>query len=194
MERGPADDIVARFNDWLIRDYGIDTESSRAMYRIVWSNNEFEKRLTKYTDTGIELIHPEIREVPKYRQWAKDRYILEYLCHIEVQTKETMEMTVNRITYEPLWSFIDNQMNYLPPNYDVCKIIIDTVLAARNRDGSLTTKYRDPALDPEETQKRIVQLQAELFGNETATGDALAYKEGVGYTGPSKITQKVHNE
>lgn len=179
MEIGPADDKVARFNELLIKDFGIDSISSKPMFRIVWANNEMEKRLTKYTDSGVELLTPEVREVPKYRQWAKNRYILERLCVVAVMTKEQMEMTVNRITYEPLWSFVDNKLEYLEPNYDVAKLVINAVLAALHQDGSFGAKYKDPALDPEDTQRRVAALQEELFGNETDTGDALAHKEAV---------------
>lgn len=179
MERGPADDEVARFNEWLKRDFGVDTVSGYPIFRIVWANNEMEKRLMRYTDSGVELLTPEIREVPKYRQWAKDRYILEHLCFVEVQTNEQLEMTVNRITYEPKWSFVDNKLNYLTPRYEVAKVVADIVLAAIHRDGSFGAKYKDNSGDPEEMQKRVAGLQEELFGNETETGDALAHGEAV---------------
>lgn len=179
MERGPADDEVIRINDLLAREYGINTTDSRPIFRVVWANNEFEKRLMHYTDSGIELLTPEIREVPKYRQWASDRYILERLSYVEKQTKEDMEMTVHVVSYEPLWSFVDNQLNYLPPKYEVCKLVIDAVLAALHQDGSFGAKYKDNSGDPEEMQKRVAGLQEELFGNETETGDALAHGEAV---------------
>lgn len=179
MERGPADDEVARINDMLAREYGINTTDSRPIFRVVWANNEMEKRLMRYTDSGVELLTPEIREVPKYRQWAADRYILERLCYAEVLTKEDMELTVQNVRYEPLWSFVDNQLGYLPPNYAVAKLVIDAVLAAIHQDGSFGAKYKDNSGSPEEMQKRVAGLQEELFGNETETGDALAHGEAV---------------
>lgn len=165
---------VEHINDLLRREYGIETTSDRPIYRVVWSNDQFEKRLMKYTDTGIELLTPEVREVPKYRQWAKDRYILEKLSYIEIPVEE---MTVNRISYEPLWSFVNNKLEYLPPRYDVCKLIIDSV---NERLGKSTgVLYKDVSENTEEKQERVAQIQQELFGNETDTGDAIAHGEAI---------------
>src|SRR5678815_197989 len=117
----PIPDIVERINKQLRDEYGIEVTSDRPIYRVVWSNNQYEKRLMHYTDAGVELLTPEVREVPKYKQWAKDRYILEKLQYIESPLLKTDEMTVQVVSYEPIWSFVDNKLNYLPPRYDVCK-------------------------------------------------------------------------
>jgi hypothetical protein len=62
---------IETINEQLRRAYGIDSISSRPIYRVVWANDELEKRLMHFTDAGIQLLTPEIREVPKYAQWAK---------------------------------------------------------------------------------------------------------------------------
>lgn len=184
---------IERINDWLRKEYGIETTSSRPMYRVVWANDQLEKRLMKYTDSGLQLITPEIREVPKYKQF-KDMYVLERLSYIDSVDPTIKEMTVQEVSYEPIWSFVDNKLNPLPPRIDICKIVIDTLHMALYSDKSGFAKYKDTNEDVQkERRESLEQIQNELFGNETTVGDALAYKEGVGYTGPSKIeSEKVH--
>ena len=168
---------IERINDWLRREYGIETTSDRPIYRVVWANDQLEKRLMHYTDSGIELLHPEVREVPKYQSF-RDTYVLERLSYIDAPNHE--EMTVSVISYEPLWSFVDNRLNPLPPRIDVCKIIIDTVHMAIYSDKSGFAKYKDTNEEVlKEQQASLESIQQELFGNETNVTDALAYKEGV---------------
>lgn len=183
---------IERINTFLEREYGKE-DTGRPIYRVVWSDDQLEKRLMYYTDAGIELLSPEVREIPKYRHF-KHTYVLERLSYIPQLSKEQLEMTVNTISYEPIWTFVDKNLNPLPPRIDVCKIVIDSLHAAIYGDHSLA-KYKDKGQGEtlEERKERVSQIQKELFGNETDTGDALAYKEGVGYTGPSKIeSEKVH--
>ena len=176
---------VERINDWLRREYGIETTSDRQIYRVVWANDQLEKRLMKFTDSGIELLFPEVREVPKYQQF-RDTYVLERLSYIDAP--DHGELTVNIVSYEPIWSFVDNNLNPLPPRIDVCKIVIDSLHMALYSDKSGFAKYKDTNEGVmKENDKRLKEIQLELFSNETEVGDALAYGEGVGYTGPSKI-------
>lgn len=169
-------ETIERINRFLEREYGIE-DTGRPIYRVVWSDDQLEKRLMKYTDAGIELLSPEVREVPKYTHF-KHVYVLERLSYIP-QNKEHMEMTVNSISYEPIWTFVDKNLNPLPPRIEVCKIVIDTLHAAIYGDHSLRKYKDDNAGSLEETQKRVAALQLELFGNETSVGDALAHKEAV---------------
>jgi hypothetical protein len=113
--------------------------SDRPIWRIVWAPDQTEKRLMHYTDSGIELLQPEIREVRKYSQF-KDCYVLERLEYI--QGDGTDEMTVSKVSYEPKWTFVDRNLNPLQPRYEVAKIIIDAVHAAIYQDGSFA-KYKD---------------------------------------------------
>lgn len=147
------------------------------IYRIVWSEDQFEKRFTNYTDSGIALLHPEVRLLPKYKQWIQNKYILERLTVVpEINRSELTE----KISYEPIYVFEDKHSNPLPPKWEACKFVIDTLNAAVSGDGSLKVKYVDPMIsDPEHVQKRIENLQEELFGNETEVTDALKYREGV---------------
>lgn len=167
-----------RINNWLRKEYGIETTSDRPIYRVVWANDQMEKRLMHYTDSGIQLLTPEVREVPKYRQTFRDTYVLERLSYIDVPNHE--EMTVNTISYEPIWSFVDNKLNPLPPRIDVCKIVIDALHLAIYSDRSGFAKYADKNEDvKKEKAESLAKIQNELFGNETEVGDALAHKEAI---------------
>jgi hypothetical protein len=169
---------VETINKRLRDEFGIELTSDRPIYRVVWSNDQLEKRMSKYTPEGVELLQPQVFEVPKYKQWAADRYILERLSYVDT-SGENAQMTVNSISYEPIWSFVDNKLNALPPRYEVCKIVIDTIHASIYGDHSLRKYKDDNAGSLEETQQRVSTIQQELFGNETDTGDALAHGEAI---------------
>lgn len=161
--------------------YGITIDGS-PIFRVVWSEDQYEKRWTNYTDAGIELLEPEVREYPKYKQYIHEKYVLERLVIID-STKINGSPVLN-VTYEPLFTFEDTNKNYLPPRYKACKFIIDSLYAALGKQS--LAKYKDELATEsvEEREIRLSQLQQELFGNETDTGDALAYKEGVSLYGP----------
>ena len=90
------------------------------------------------------------------------------------------------LSYEPLWTFQDD----LPPEWVAVKFIVDSV-HENMRQHDTGVKHRDPDSTPDEAaynkEVRLKDIGESLFGNETETSDALAYKQGVGYTGPSKI-------
>lgn len=171
----PINEPIDVLNRRLSEHYGVSWDG-RAIYRIVWSEDQFEKRLTQYTDAGIELLVPEVRELPKYKQWIHDKYILENLVIVpEAQVAETTTKT----SYEPLYVYEDKSGFPLPPGWEVTKFLIDMVNAAKGKSG--VAKYKED-LTKETLEGReayLAELQAELFGNETNTTDALAYGEGV---------------
>lgn len=182
-------ETIDRLNERLRETYGVDTVTGHAIYRIVWSEDQFEKRLSDYTKEGLKLLTPQLVEVPKYRQWCKERYILERLSFVE-SNSENNQMTIAKLSYEPLWTFMDNQMNYLPPKWEVCQIVIDTVHAALYNDSSLA-KYKETNDDiAEEQRNSVAKIQDELFGNETEVGDALAHKEAI--IVPRNYDKEVH--
>lgn len=174
---------IERINSWLVDQYGIDTVTGLPIWRVVWSNDQYEKRKMSVTDEGIHLLTPIMREVPKY-QHIQERYVLERLT----VTVDNEEISGN-LSYEPMWTFEDKHRNYLPPKIDACKIIVDTVYAATRRGGAGDTEVRQGSmrkyvdelanLSPEAKAARIDGIVQDLFGNETETTDALSYKEGV---------------
>lgn len=156
---------IESINRQLVDLFGIDTITNKAMFRVVWSEDQFEKRKTEYTDSGIKLLEPEVRELPKYRQWIHNKYVLERLVAVpEVNKNEIFD----KISYEPLWVFEDSRGNALPPTVWACKFCIDTVHAAIGKAG--LRKYVDEeAENPiESREKRINKLEEELFGDESS--------------------------
>ena len=151
--------------------YGIDTATGVPLWRIAWSDDQFEKRLMEYTPSGMQLCLPEVMEVRKY-SYVQHKYILERL--VVVPDPYKAELAGEQFSYEPMWVFEDKDHNYLPPRLDASKFIIDTVYAAMGKKS--LAKYIEKL---EDSDQRVEKLQEELFGNETAVGDALAYKEGV---------------
>jgi len=173
---------IESINRQLRDTYGIDSSSSQPMWRVVWSDDQFEKRLMEYTPSGVELLVPEVMEVRKY-SYVQHRYILERLVLVPEPDKK--ELPESHTSYEPMWVFQDANDNYLPPVLEACKFIIDTVYAAMGKKS--LRKY----VEGEDKDARVEKIQQELFGNETAVGDALAYKEGVSV--PSNYEKKGEN-
>ena len=164
-------------NDQLKHHFGIDTDSSLPMWRVVWSDDQTEKRYTDRTDTGIILLSPEIRELPKY-QWVKSRWILEQLANIPEQSQK--ELAELKKGYSIIWNFTGSKGQAVEPTFEACKFIIDTVYAALGKTS--LAKYKDPEskvdTSNEAQEKRVDKLVNELFGDEsglllrTVTGEA----------------------
>ena len=163
-------------NRKLIDEYGIDTVTGRPIFRVVWANDQLEKRLVEYLDSGLHLLHPEVKEVKKY-PYLKDLYVLERL--VVVPDINEKELPVSKLSYEPIWAYRDADGVPLPPIWTPTKFVVDTLYAAMGK--SSLRKYIEPESETtaEGLDERIVKLQEELFGNETDVGDALAYKEGI---------------
>lgn len=165
---------IDTINRQLKEHFGMESDGS-PIWRVVWSEDQFEKRLMDTTDSGIQMLFPDVREAPKYRQWIRQKYVLERLCVVpEVNKKELLGIN---LSYEPTYVFQDDKDNYLPPKFVVAKFVIDAVYAAQGKKGM--RKYVDEDTTPESKQARIEQLKSDLFGNETDATDALAYGSGV---------------
>ena len=63
--------------------------------------------------------------------------------------------------------------------WEATKFIVDTLYAALGKKS--LSKYVDDEKNTtkEGREQRIKEIQSELFGNETDTGDALRYREGI---------------
>lgn len=167
---------IESINNQLISLFGIDTVTGDPIWRVVWSEDQYEKRLMDVDDKGNELLQPEVRLVPKYRQWIIEKYVLERLVVIPEVNRE--ELADKKISYEPIFPFRDKNGNALPPRIDVCKIVIDTIYAAMGK--SSLAKYKS-GTEKEliERQASIKEIQDYLYGNESDVTDHLRYKTGV---------------
>ena len=172
---------VETINQRLEDHYGT-TDDGRPIFRVVWSDEQVEKRIVTHLDSGVELLYPEPREVKKY-PYIRALYVLERLVLVpEVNQKELLGL---KTSYEPIWTFCDAHRNPLPPIWNAAKLVVDTLYAALGK-ASLV-KYLDVQNTPEAREKRITELETELFGNESSVTDALTYKEGV--TVPSNFVK-----
>jgi hypothetical protein len=172
---------IELINQQLKDHFGRDVVNGLARWRVVWSDDQREKRFGEWNDFSTEGIFlrtvSEVREVPKY-SWIQQKYVLEKLCIVpNVHLDEMAE----KISYEPIHVFEDNQGFPLPPKFIVCKYIIDVLLA--NMGPRSTPKYRDPESTLEESlaarDDRLKDIYKGLFGNETEVGDALAHNEAI---------------
>ena len=159
-------------NEQLIEHYSRDISDGRPNYRVVWSDDQFEKRITTHDEHGNQYIFPEVHLLPKYRQYIRHRYVLERLTVVLGETD-----LLEKVVYEVVWTFQDKNGKYLPPWFEACRHIIENILlnmAAKN----YFAKYKD-TMSKEEYIAKIQKMEDELFGNETDVGDALAYGTGV---------------
>ncbi len=170
-------DTIETINRRLSDQFG--EVENRQNFRVVWSEDQLEKRWTNYTNEGFELIHPEVRELPKYKQWVQNKYILEKL----VVVPEVNDLTT-KLSYEPLWVFETPDGNPVRPTWMGVKFIVQAVLNNIENAGNYK-KYKDPdegLKTKEQLEKKddeLKRLQEELFPNESDVGDALAYREGI---------------
>lgn len=159
-----------------LKDYfGIDTTSDRPIFRIVWSDDQLERRYVDCTDSGIMLLFPEVREVKKY-SYIQHLYVLERL--VIVPEEQQRELGVKQ-SYEPIWTYCDDKRNPLPPLWDATKYIIDTLYAALGKSSMAKYVDSEENTTPEGKEMRVKKIQDELFGDETEVSDALRYHEGI---------------
>lgn len=166
---------VETVNKRLIETFGFDTITSLAIWRVSWSEDQFEWRHGTYVDRtpggGYIRTVTETRFVPKYRQWIDNKYVLERLVIIPDVNSE--ELPKEKMSYEPLWVFEDKHGNPLPPKWEAIKFIIDSVYAAQYGTKNLR-KYVDPestlegALEAK--KKRIEKIEEELYGDDSSLG------------------------
>lgn len=165
-------ETIDTLNKQLRETFGIDTVTGQAIWRIVFSEDQLEKRhgtYEDYTTSGIFIRRvTEVREVPKYRQWIHERYVLERL--VIVPAVNLQELVATNVSYEPIFVYWDGDGNYLPPKWEVSKFVIDTIYAAQYSTHTLK-KYVDDEDSQEKSielkQKRINGIMEEFYGDES---------------------------
>jgi len=151
---------VETINRQLVEEFGVDTVSGQPMWRLVFSDDVLEKRLMTHTDSGIELLFPEMREVKKYHD-VRQRYVLERL--IGLDPINANEHGGDPLYYNPIWVFKDLNGNYLPPFFEGCRFLAYGVYQKEGK-VNIGKVYLDPELDPQTKADRINKIVEELFG------------------------------
>ncbi len=194
-------ETVETINDTLEKLFGIDTITGKPIFRVVWSDDQFENRRTEYTDEGIKLLNPEVRYLPKYRQYIQARYILERL--VLVPFANMNDLPTMKQSYEPLWVFQAGNGEALPPRIDACKLVIDTLLAATGKSPlAKAAELKNPE-DPnapikskeelyEHRKKEIDDLQNQLFGEESGLEGSTIKESGNAIIVPDNYSKSVH--
>jgi len=164
MVNGQASNYNRRLKD----NYGI-WENGLPNYRLVWSEDQYEKRIGEFdivTESGIFLRKEVgVKEVPKYR-YFREKWVLEKIFPINGPG------LTEKWSYEPVYAFVQF------PSWKAIQFLIHTIIA--NMSGNPNyPKYHEPNLSPEEERYRIEEIAKELFSNETSTGDALAHKQAI---------------
>jgi len=169
---------IESINKKLLDEFG--TEFGDApRFRIVFSEDQYEKRFTDRTDEGFELLQPEVRLLPKYKQYIREKYILERLIPVVGETD-----LITKVSYEPAWVFQDKHGNYLPPFFEGCRHVIESMFQAIGRADTFK-RYKDPDTTPEYRAAELKRVEDELFGNETNMTDDLHTGAGVSLAQPS---------
>lgn len=151
-------------------------EDGRALFRVVWSETQIEKRrgtFSKYSESGIWLCEEEnvVKEVKKYN-YLDDRWILEILT-----PRHGNEELVTKTSYEPIFVFQDKDGGFLPPNLRVCEIIINRL---RNRLSVTQAKIADEDAERKREEKEIEEFEAYLEdAGSTVIGSHLSTRSGV---------------
>lgn len=163
-------------NQRLIDHYGLDSDTGRPIFRIVWANDQTEKRLVNTLDSGLTLMYPIVKEMKKY-PYLKDFYVLERLSVVPIENQH--ELPLSKLSYEPIWTYCNDKREPLPPIWDATKFVVDTLHAALGKKSLRKYVENEKFTTKEGRDQRIAELQGDLFGNETDVGDALRYKEGI---------------
>lgn len=178
------------FNRKLKEIYG-QFEDGRPYFRLIWSEDVLEKRWMTHNDMGFALQQPEVREVRKYRPYTIDRYVLEGLKEILPYMETDL---VEKISYEPVWTFRDKNGEYLIPRWDVISIILETIKA--NMEGRRMEIPEEFIRGTKEgkTEEECAQLKMEsiakmyesLFGEDTPISDGLRRGDAIIVPGKEK--------
>lgn len=161
-------------NQRLIDYYG-KFETGEANWRVVFSDDQIEKRWVQHTKEGFELPNPIVEERPKYRQWIHHKYVLER-C---LPTPEISDL-IGKTSFEPVWTFEDKEGNPLPPIWLAIEFVIKAV--EKQAAQSVGAKYKDDPINENSLEAQIARaelLEDYLFGGESTIADRLHHKEGV---------------
>lgn len=167
---------IEGINKRLVDYYGL-FENGSPRFRVVWSDSQMEMRKTSFTEQGIALPFPEIREMKKY-PYIKHLYVLEQLVGIDYSDE-----LVDKVSYEPVWVFVTEWGDSVPPKFEYIRILVDTLLEnIQNKHPGAKYKIPESEMQTKEAiEHRVNSLEKMLFGNESSIGDALSNDSAVGY-------------
>jgi len=160
--------VIAAINDSLKHQYRV--LDGRAMYRIVWSDDQLEKRMGTYCDYyGSILIREEhkcLREIKKYWYLTTPCWVLEKLVFLPHERemydliKELVE--ARNGTYETVYTFINKKGEHLPVVHEIVEVILHTL----HNPTQKMSQSDFEAMEKLEEKAEMDLFEAELMENE----------------------------
>lgn len=157
-------------NDRLLELYGKHISSDRPRFRVVWSDDQFEKRFGDFqVYAGDVYLRNEvgIREVPKYN-WLENQWVVERL-----HDNYHQDVFDGVHTYEPLFSFPKN----LPVSWEAIDFVVKTALKLYTVDRELPKTEKEVLYRDEEAKKKEsaeIRDMIELTPLQTSLNDGSA--------------------
>lgn len=166
---------IVKINDWLAK-FGGQSPHGLPMFRIVWSNDQYEFRKGTFNIfKGDLFLRTEIgtRLVRKYN-YIHERWILEkWFPQDMVKSEETPAVTNG--DYEPFFVFNSNKGNYIEPTQKVIEFIFYTMMKSK---VSTETQIMNEIMIKEDQE---VQAFMDMIDT-SPIGNALHMREAVGYS------------
>lgn len=165
-----------------LADYFGISDSGQPNWRVVFSDDQFEKRLGDYEDRTTEgiliRVVREVRLVPKYRGYIKGKWVLEHLTPIEGELYEDIQ---TKLSYEPVWVFQNKTEERVYPTWKALNFLIKQILAKIYEPSNYAKYKEDESTIPtaEAWEKQVDEITEELFGDDTDVSDALHYGTGI---------------
>lgn len=154
-------------------------------FRIVWSDEQFEKRLgtfsefTKESHIFIRTVQA-VQEVPKYN-YIQERWILEKWMPPTPDTILELPESING-SYEPYYVFQDANGNYLPLNVEFVEFIVQQIMSSTKEDINKTRINRE--YEERRIKEKEIDSYEELLTKENSPlFDKIHLKEAVALTG-----------
>lgn len=168
--------MVQLINQALEKKY--KTIDNRPLYRIVWSDKQFENRLGIYRDfTESGLFIREIKEVrlTKKYNYIKERWIFEKWGPGNLTANPETPDAVNG-DYIPVYVFEDKDGNFLPVTQKVVDFIIATLEGRAQKDDPKDMRYFE---DKEVQNMEDSLMDHPNFRTSGPTRDSVAYDKGL---------------
>jgi len=169
---------VKHINKYLKEHHGSDL-LSRPFYRIVWSEDELEKRFAMYDNMlSDHIIFNTVKKLKEVRKYAnpiyKERFILEKLI-LDIDNPEVWDTTMGRGSYEPIWVFRGLGDTYQVPTLKTVDFVLRMLLGKKeHRDQRMEDNEEESSL-----QAEIADCQEVLGGSEGAIASQLRDRSAI---------------
>src|SRR5690349_20696244 len=127
MNRTEFRSIVERINTYL-EDFG-HLATGKPIFRCVFSTDQREDRKGEYAEFHGKMYLRTvtgIKNMPKYPN-NQDMYLIERWCPPHLCKWDELPDSKENGSYEPIWFFMTEDCQALPPNLEVAQIVMRTL-------------------------------------------------------------------